>query len=253
MDAGGRVPDGDGDQEHPTGAAASATTEAPAASPTVLPVETPTATPMATPTPSPDAPATLATSATTPGKKGPPRFGNAIKAVVAANRLKNIKAEATHMKAQHESPHLRRNIPASQRLAENLQLERFYSDKATRGRLSMFDDPRVRLQLESLWSSANSDGEGGIDKEEYIVMHRKIQLCALCPVVGIWDGMWPIRYARRHRPSITGHSNPQPCIATSTRARSRRTPPRHPGCTLDAPMCTRCSLMHPDAPWMQVA
>ena len=54
---------------------------------------------------------------------------------------------------------------------------RFYTDEAMQARMALMSHPDVLAQLEQLWTSANANAaDAVIDKDEYMVMHRKMLL-----------------------------------------------------------------------------
>ena len=67
----------------------------------------------------------------------------------------------------------------------------FYTEESVNQRVKLMQHPKVKHALDQLWSAANFNTEDEIiDKEEYLMMHRKIVL-ALEP--GTWPSPWPAR------------------------------------------------------------
>ena len=83
------------------------------------------------------------------------------------NRLREAGREAlAHAKSAHERRRLRE----------------YYSDAAINKRAELMRAPAVVDALERVWVATDADGSGGIDRAEYLVMHRKLTL-ALDPTV----------------------------------------------------------------------
>ena len=55
-------------------------------------------------------------------------------------------------------------------------LDKFYSGEGLKQRVKLLFLPEVVNALETIWTAADTDGSGAIDKAEYLVMHRKLVL-----------------------------------------------------------------------------
>ena len=59
---------------------------------------------------------------------------------------------------------------------EKKLLAKFYSEDGLRRRARLLDHPEVIHALETIWLAADTDGSHSIEKDEYLVMHRKLVL-----------------------------------------------------------------------------
>lgn len=55
-------------------------------------------------------------------------------------------------------------------------IKKFYSDKGIRRRVQLLFHPDVVKALTTIWLAADTDGSQFIEKDEYLVMHRKLVL-----------------------------------------------------------------------------
>ena len=55
-------------------------------------------------------------------------------------------------------------------------IEKFYSDVGLRKRVQLMSHPDVVHALNTIWTAADTDGSHSIEKNEYLVMHRKLVL-----------------------------------------------------------------------------
>ena len=65
---------------------------------------------------------------------------------------------------------------------EKKDCKKYYSEAAMRTRVRLLAHPEVVRALQMIWEATDTDGSGSIDREEYLVMHRKLVL-ALDPTV----------------------------------------------------------------------
>jgi hypothetical protein len=59
---------------------------------------------------------------------------------------------------------------------EKRLLAQYYTEEGLRRRVLLLSHPKVVRALETIWKATDTDRSGAIDREEYLVMHRKLVL-----------------------------------------------------------------------------
>ena len=82
-----------------------------------------------------------------------------------------MKAQLARMRELGDKARARATTQREKRL-----LAKFYTEEGLRRRIRLLQNPQVRYALNTIWQAADADGSHALDKEEYLVMHRKLVL-----------------------------------------------------------------------------
>ena len=71
---------------------------------------------------------------------------------------------------------------------ERKLLDKFYCETGLKRRVLLLSHPQVVHALETIWTAADTDGSHSIEKDEYLVMHRKLVLALDPSTTGRFPG-----------------------------------------------------------------